>query len=292
MIGEIVELGPRERDLHVQRAVLADRDIRQADRRRGHGRELDLGLFGGLADALHRGGVAREIDFVLRAELLDEVVHDALVEVVAAQMVVARCGEHLDDARRDVEDRHVERAAAQVVDHDLLGLLAVDAVGQRGRGGLVDDALHLEPRDLAGVLGRLALGVGEVGGHRDDGVGDGLAEIGLGVPLELLQDHRGDLLRGVLLVVDVDAEVGAHVALDGRDGAVAVRDGLALCHLADHALAGLGEGHDGRGGAVALCVRDDDGFAALHDGDAAVGGAKVNADNFTHNNLSSCNLCE
>jgi hypothetical protein len=35
--------------------------------------------------------------------------------------------------------------------------LLVQAVGERGRGRLVDDALDLEAGDLAGVLGGLAL---------------------------------------------------------------------------------------------------------------------------------------
>ena len=41
-------------------------------------------------------------------------------------------------------------------------------------------------------------------------------------------------------------EIGAHLTLYGAYGPVRVRDGLALCHLAHHTLAGLGEGDDGR----------------------------------------------
>ena len=65
---------------------------------------------------------------------------------------------HLEDALAQLQDRDVEGAAAQVVDGDLLVLLLVQAVGQRGRGRLVDDAQHFEAGDLAGVLGGLALG--------------------------------------------------------------------------------------------------------------------------------------
>ena len=226
--------------------------------------ELDLGLLGRLAQPLQRHLVLGQVDAVAVLERLHQVVDDALVPVVTAEVVVTAGGLDLDDALADLEQRHVEGAATEVEDEDgLVGLALVQAVGQRGRGRLVDDAQHVEAGDLAGLLGGLALGVLEVGRHGDDGVGDGLAEVGLGVALELLQHPRGDLLRGVLLAVDVDRPVGAHVALDRADGPVDVGDGLALGDLADQHLAVLGEGDDGRGGPRALGVRDDGGLAAL-----------------------------
>jgi len=74
----------------------------------------------------------------------------------------------------------------------------------------------------------------------------------------------------------------AHLTLDGRNRVFGVGDGLALCDLADQTLAGLGEADDRRGGAGALGVCDDNGLAAFHDSDAAIGSTKVNTDNLTH----------
>ena len=73
-------------------------------------------------------------------------------------------------------------------------LLLVEPVGERGGRRLVDDAEHLEARDLAGLLRGLALRVVEVRGHRDDRLGDGVAEVRLGVALQLAQDLGADLL--------------------------------------------------------------------------------------------------
>ena len=135
----------------------------------------------------------------------------------------------------------------------------------------------------------VALAVVEVGGHGDDGLGDFFAQIRLGVRLQLGQDHRADLFGGVVLAADVDLFSGAHLALDGGDGVLRVGDGLALGDLADQTLAGLGEADNGRRGARAFGVGDDDGLAAFHNGDAAVGGAKVDANDLTHSvKLPSC----
>ena len=84
------------------------------------------------------------------------------------------------------------------------------------------------------------------------------------------------------MAVDGDLVVGAHLALDGRNGAVMVRDGLPLCDLTDHALSGLGKRDHRRGGAVAFRVRNDNRLAALHHSHAAVGGAEINTDRSGH----------
>ena len=280
------------------------RDERQVDLGLLRGGQLDLGLLGRLVEPLQRHRVLREVDGLVLLELAGEPVDDRLVPVVAAEVVVTRGRLDLEDAVADLQHRHVERAAAEVEDEDRLVGVLVEAVGQRGGRRLVDDALDVEAGDLAGVLGRLALVVVEVRGDRDDGAVDGLAEVGLGVGLELGEDHRADLRRAVLLAAGVDARVAvgagddlvgddrlllahlgllaAHEALDGEDGVLRVGDGLALGDGADEALAALREGDDRRGGATAFSVLDDGRLAALEDGHARVRRAEVDADGLAH----------
>ncbi len=198
-------------------------------------------------------------------------------------MGVASGSQNLDNAVADVQDGHIEGAAAQVIDHDLLLGFLVQAVGQSRSGGLVDDPLHIQTGDLTGVLGGLTLGVREVGGNGDDGFGDALSQISLGICLQLREDHSADFLGGVALAVNGDVVIFTHVTLDGRDGAVRVGNSLTLCHLANHPLAGLGEGHHGRSGAVAFGVGNDSRLTAFQHGYAGIGSTKVNTDNFTHN---------
>ena len=257
--GQLVELRAREAHVEVLGAALVGGDERQVDLRLLRGGQLDLGLLGRLVEALQGHRVLRQVDALVALELGREPVDDRLVEVVAAEVVVTRGRLDLEDAVADLEHGHVERAAAEVEDEDRLVGLLVEPVGQRGGGRLVDDALDVEAGDLAGVLGRLALVVVEVRGDGDDRAVDGLAEVGLGVGLELAEDHRADLGRGVLLAAGLDARVAvgagddlvgddrlllahlgllaAHEALDGEDGVLRVGDGLALGDGADEALA-------------------------------------------------------
>ena len=143
-------------------------------------------------------------------------------------------------------------------------------------------------------------------GHRDDRLGDLLAEVVLGGLLHLLQDEGGDLRGAVLLAADLDPGVAvvalddlvgrdlqrpsaprrrrsaADQALDREDGVLRVGDRLAAGDLADQALAALGERDHRRGDAAALGVGDDDRLAALHDRDAGVRGSEIDADDFGH----------
>ena len=162
--------------------------------------QLDLGLFSGFFQALQGQHVVLEVDARVFLELVDDVVDDALVEVFAAQEGVAVGREHLELLFTvnvgNLDDRDVERAAAQVINGNLAVafFLLVQAKGQCGSGRLVDDALDIKTGNAAGVFGGLALGVVEVGWHRDDGFGHRLAEVVFGSFLHLAQDVGADLL--------------------------------------------------------------------------------------------------
>jgi hypothetical protein len=133
--GDALELGRGQRLVEEQRVpVGVDRDVGQVDRGLLGRRQLDLRLLRGLADALHRHLVLGEVDAVRGLEAVDEPVDDLLVPVVAAEVVVTAGGLDLDDALADLEEGHVEGAAAEVEDEDRLVLLAlVEAVGERQR---------------------------------------------------------------------------------------------------------------------------------------------------------------
>ena len=264
---EFIELCARQREVEVLRARGVRCDERQVDVRLRHARELDLGLLSSFLEALGSHLVLREVDAVLLLEFADHPVDDLLVEVIAAEVRIAVRRLDFERAFRELENRDIERAAAEVEDEDRLILVLVEAVGKCCCRRLVDDAQDIEACNLAGVLRRLALAVVEVSRNRDDSLRDRLTEVCFCIALELLQDHGRDFLRRVILAINRDLVVRvAHVALDGRDRAVRVRHSLALCQLADEALAILREADDRRRDAATFRVRDDGRFAAFHDG--------------------------
>ena len=233
-------------------------------------------------------------------ELVGHVVDQALIEVVAAEVGIAVGADDPEHAVGHFEHGDIERAAAEVEHDDLLVLLLVQAVGQRGGGRLVDDPRHFQPGDLAGVLGGLALGVVEVRRHGDHGLVDLVAQVGFGRFLELPQGERGDFRRRVVLAVDVDLDVvlraadhfvghdllfaghfvvaASHETLDRGDGARGVGDRLPSGRLAHHRLALIGERHNAGRQAVSLCVGDYFNFLTLHHSHDRVRGAEVDSD--------------
>ena len=118
---QLLELAAGERAGEVARARAVGRDERQVDRRLLGRRQLALGALGRLLQALEGHAVLAQVDAGLAAEPLDQPVHDPLVEVLAAEVGVAGGRAHLEDPLRELEDRDVEGAAAEVVDGDRAG---------------------------------------------------------------------------------------------------------------------------------------------------------------------------
>ena len=77
-----------------------------------------LGPLGGGCRVGQRLRIGARIGAVLLLELLGDVIDDAIVPVLAAQAHVALDGQRLEALLRQADQRHVEGAAAEVVDED------------------------------------------------------------------------------------------------------------------------------------------------------------------------------
>ena len=246
------------------RARRVSRDERQADIGLHHTGKLYLRLLGGFLKSLHSHLVAAQVYAVVGLERVYHPSDYSVVEIVAAEAVVARGGKDFYDAVAYFKYRDVERTAAEVVYYDLLlGVVLVNAVCERRRCRLVDYTENIKSRNLAGVLRRLSLSVREVRRDGDDRLSYGRSEVSLGVVLHFLQDHSGNFLRRVGFAVYRYLMSGTHFTLYGHNRSVRVCYRLSFCRRADYSFTGFGESHDRRGRSHSLGIRDDRGLAAL-----------------------------
>ena len=83
--------------------------------------------------------------------------------VFPAQPALAARGADFDDSREDFKHGDVERAAAKIEDQQARFFIRIAvAVGQRGRGGFVDDAGDGQSGELRGFGGGLALAFAKI----------------------------------------------------------------------------------------------------------------------------------
>ena len=211
-------------------------------------------------------------------------------------MGVAVGGFDFKEPVTDIQDRNIESATAQIVHGNLLVLLLLQTVGQRGGRRFVDNPEHFQSGDLAGVLGRLPLAVVEVGRNRNDRLGDLLAQLGLCVSLQLGQDKGGNLLRGKRLLLAFDFHLDGRIAVlgchhlvgepfdlilnlrelsadqpfDRENCVLGIRHRLTLGCLAHQPLPGLGESHNGRSRACAFGIFQNHRLTGFHHRHAGV----------------------
>ena len=147
------------------------------------GGQLDLCLFCGILQTLYSHLIGRKVDAFGLLELFNHPVDNSLVEVIAAQAVVACGSQYLLYAVAHLNDGNIERTAAQVVYHNSLVVFLINAIRKRSCGRLVDDTLYGQTCDLSCVLGCLTLRVGEVCRNGDNCLSYRLTQICLCIGL-------------------------------------------------------------------------------------------------------------
>src|SRR5215469_8984612 len=86
-------------------------------------------------------------------------------------------GLYFDYTFADFENRNVEGTTTEVVYRDCFVLLFVEPISERCRRGLVDNPLHIETGNFAGILSRLPLRIVKVCRDSDDCFGDRLPKV-------------------------------------------------------------------------------------------------------------------
>ena len=259
------------------------------------------------------GMFCRQPGWFAQVVLAGKVGSDQRIEVVTAQSHVTRRGLHLEDAPGQLEHRHVEGAAPQVIDGVGALLTFVQTVGNGGRSGLVDEAQDVQAGQPGCVLGGLALGIVEIGGHGDDGARQGIlidVERGQCTIAQHLQDlgrhfhgrdgpgrsghghgaivASGGGIRGRIRPRGHDpqrqtlrlgiGQATTHQALDRADDVAGVGQQRLLGGVAHHGRSVGAVMHDRRQQLPTLLVRQRIGHARTADGHQRVGGSQIDTD--------------
>ncbi|PKS06781.1 hypothetical protein jhhlp_006855 [Lomentospora prolificans] len=211
----------------------------------GRRRESTLGTLASSAKTTEGTSVGGEVLLVLALELVDEVLHQAVVHIFTTKMSVTSGSLDLEDTVLDGEEGDIESTTTKIEDEDvaLTLVLLVETVGNGGRGGLVNDTEDIETGNETGILGSLTLRVVEVGGYSDDSLGNGGTEVALGSLSHLGEDHSGNLLGsellGLALELDLDDRLATLVVLDSEGEVLHVSLDLGVVELASNKTLGI-----------------------------------------------------
>jgi len=220
-----------------------------------------------------------------------------VIEIVAAQLRIARSRFHFKHAAREFQNRHIKSAATQIVNGVSAFGRVVQPVGDRSGGRFIQETQHVQASELGGIFGGLTLSVVEVsrhGNHRADKLA---TERFFSAAFERTQNVGRDFNRAFDAGHGLDLqharrfdktirrrqighilESPPHKAFDRHQGIgrIAALAGLRLMANRHHAIGGVM--HHGRQEAAAFMIGQHHGRAAFDGGDQRIGRAQINAD--------------
>src|SRR5882757_5568626 len=174
-------------------------------------RKRDLGFDDRFAYGLDTFRLLPKIDTLIAGNVVERNRDQEVVNVIAAQMGITVGGDDFKNAFMQPENGDVEGAAAEIINCDDAFFLAIEAIGQGGGRGLIDQSQNFQARHASRILRCLPLGVVKVRGHRDHCLGDRGSEIPLRVALKLAQDVGRYFGRGELRIAETYAQYFARL---------------------------------------------------------------------------------
>ncbi len=128
--GQLFQFGAGQSQHQMFRTAGIRSEVGQVDFGLLGGGELDLGFFSGFFKSLQSLTVVVQINRVALFELVDQIIHHALIKVIAAQEGVTVGRANLKDAFSHIQNGNIEGAAAQVIHGDDLILFLIQTVSQ------------------------------------------------------------------------------------------------------------------------------------------------------------------
>ena len=227
-----------------------------------------------------------------------------MVEVIAAEVGVSGCRFNFENAVAHFQNRNVEGATTKVEYKNRFVSFLVNTISKSRSSWLIDNSLHFQTGDCAGILSRLTLRIVEVSRNSDHCTCYLLSQILLSIFFQLAQNHRRDFLRRVFLITYEYlatavsaffnlirnnapfafhfAEAAPYEAFRGINRILWINHCLTSCQLTDETLACFGKSNHRWRGPDSFSVCNNGRFSALHYSNDGICSAQIYSDCLAH----------
>ena len=159
-----------------------------------------------------------------------EIVHNRLIHIVSAQVIVSRHRYNLDNVFKAVYHAHIERPAAEIHQQKPAILPAGSvAVAERGSRRLVDQPFDGQPGQLRRQLGGASLVVVEVSRNADDRFLNLFSQKASGVIRQLFEHQSGQLMWEEGAAAERVRLFRSHPSLKRSSRAIGMRNQAFFC---------------------------------------------------------------
>ena len=221
-----------------------------------------------------------QVDPSIRFKFRNNPVHHRHIPIVSTQMGIPIRRLHFKKPVPNIQNRDIKSPTAQIINRNLLILLLIQSVGQRGRRRLVNDPQNFQPSNFPRVFRCLTLTIVEISRHRDHRLGDFFSQLRFRIRLEFGQNKGGNFLgrKRFLLPLHFHFDMGIPILrchhfvgqplglflhfdkfatdqpLDRKNRVLGIGHRLPLRRLPHHPLPTLRKSHNRRSGARSLRV--------------------------------------
>ena len=148
------------------------------------------------------------------------------IPVISAQAGVAIDRSDMEQSVSDFQNGHIEGSSAQIPYQDVFNIGPVQPISQRRRRGFTDDSQDLEPGHFGGFLSGPSLGIAEIRGNRNHGLGYRFTELAVDISFDFSKNMCGDFLGRKASAVHRDSGIRSDQAFDGTHGSIRIGRGL------------------------------------------------------------------
>ncbi len=163
---------------------------------------------------------------------LQKFMNQKVRKILAAQIIISRNGAHLQNILKQLQNRHIKCAPAQIK-HQKTRIcpLLIQTIGNCRRSRLTDNTFYFQPRKLSGTLCRLPALIIKICRHADNRFRNLFLQIRLRVLLERTQHKRRKLLRIICMVPKHVLFVRSHKTLKDVCRPVRMQQTILLCRF-------------------------------------------------------------